>query len=260
MGLTLVIPPSLGHDKTSGLADTLATALSKHLQLTIEVEVARTYAALEERARSGEPALVWAPPVVCARVQDGARAILKAVRGGSATYRAALFCRASSSIDLDELDEVRAAWVDPLSTAGYLLPRQYLRDSGVDPDMALPSQRFFGSFGDAARSIVQRHADLSSIFCAGNDPAIATANLVAQLGADDAAQLRVLAVTAETASDGLIVSASVSDVVAGRLVESLLASGGDGPDLVRGVFDAETLMVAGPDDYEAIRAALANEE
>jgi len=259
VGLTLLIPPSLGHEQTAALAATLADSLGRHLQLTIEVDVARTYEELEARAIAGDAALIWAPPSVCARVHSAARMILKVVRSGHASYRAALFCRADEPIDLEELSEdVRVAWVDPLSAAGYLLPRQHLRDLGLDPDMAMPNQRFFGSFGDAARAVVQGHADLSSIFTHGDGDAVAAANLVVQVG-DDASALRVIAITEETASDGLIIGAGLSDLVAGRLVESLLADGDAGPDLVRGIFDAETLMVAAPDDYEAIRTALANE-
>ena len=259
MGLTLLIPPSLGHEQTRALATTLADTLGKQLELTIQVDVARTYDELEERALAGDAALIWAPPAVCARVQESATVILKVVRDGHATYRAALYCRTDALVDLDDCEHVGVAWVDPLSASGYLLPRQYLRDRGIDPDLAFPSQRFFGSFGDAARSVVQGHTQLSSIFTHGDGPAIAMANLETLLG-DDAADLQVIAVTAATASDGLIIAAGVSELVAGRLVEALLEAGEDGSDLVRGVFDAETLTMAGPDDYAAIRDALANEE
>ncbi len=257
MALTLLFPPSLGRIKATARADLLAASLTRRLGREVHVDVADSYGDLERRVRTGDVALAWAPPSICARAQSDARAILKAVRRGRSTYRAALIARVDGGVDLEHMSGCRAAWVDPLSAGGYLLAMAHLRSLGVDPDVQLAEQRFLGSYRDALLAVLVGEADLTSVYCHSADPSDARAVLSEHIGASEV-QLTPIAFTAETPSDGLIVGARLSRRDADRLIENLalVVDGSKGPTLLLELFDADTLVPAEPDDYAAIRDAL----
>jgi hypothetical protein len=74
----------------------------------------------------------------------GGEAIVRGVRQGASSYRAALVARADSALTLTTLDGSRAVWADRDSVGGYLLPMALLRDKGLDANKLFSSQRFAG--------------------------------------------------------------------------------------------------------------------
>ena len=95
----------------------------------------QSYEELERALMTGQAHAAWAPPAICASVtRAGGKALFRAVRMGSSSYRAALLCRSERKIDLKSLHmmsigaPLRTAWVDRRSAAGYLMPRRYLRN------------------------------------------------------------------------------------------------------------------------------------
>lgn len=257
MSLTLLFPPSLGRIKASARAELLAESLTRRLGDRVVVEVASSYGDLEERVLSGDVALAWAPPTICARAASSARAILKSVRRGRSMYRAALICRVDDELDADHLQGKRAAWVDPLSTAGYLLPLAYLRGRGHEPEDTLGEQRFVGSYRDALLAVLGREADITAVYAPTATESDARSNMSDHVGAAEV-QLRPFAYSEETPADGLILSTKLSASDADRLIEnlSLVTDGSKGPTLLLELFDAETLIPARPDDYTALSRAL----
>ena len=83
MELRFLFPPSLGKAKASARAEILEVQLSAALNREVAVDVAKDYKDLESRALGAEADIVWAPSGVCARIEAGARAVFKVVRGGS---------------------------------------------------------------------------------------------------------------------------------------------------------------------------------
>src|SRR5688572_18523640 len=143
------LPPSLGREPMRARARQLA-ALLYDVGFGM-VATAESYAQLEERVASGEADAAWGPPLACARLEAaGGKVALRALRDGAATYRAVLVVRATDSMSLATPSQVRrrprAAWVDPDSMAGYLLPRGFLRSIGFALDHFLVEEQSLGSY------------------------------------------------------------------------------------------------------------------
>jgi ABC-type phosphate/phosphonate transport system substrate-binding protein len=161
-------------------------------------------------------------------VRRGAHLVALCSRQGLVTYRSALLVNKSRKIQtIADLrgSGARAAWTDPRSSSGYLVPRQYLIDGGIDPARDLLSEQFFGSARAACIAVMTDHADLLARPIkedwAQNHPAIlADAN---SLRAGAADMLRVIGVTATIPADGFLLGPHVPPEFAGKVVSTLLA-------------------------------------
>jgi phosphonate transport system substrate-binding protein len=87
------------------------------------------------------------------------------VRDGHAAFYAVLIVHSGSKIKPPrDLEGKRAAWVDPHSASGYVLPRMGLSAVGVDPRTAFRTERFFGSHDAVVRAVIERRADFGATF------------------------------------------------------------------------------------------------
>jgi ABC-type phosphate/phosphonate transport system substrate-binding protein len=250
--LSLLFPPSLGRIAASARAELLAQWFLRHLGVSVEIAVAPSYEALRTAIERREVDLAWAPPIVCAAVQGSSLAILKAVRSHGSSYRAALVVRTGEVVSLKALRGARAAWVDRLSTAGYLLPIAHLRERVGDPDRLLGEQVFMGSYGGALRAVLYREADLASIYV-GNPSADAFHTSVHELLGEAAPRLRALDFTSESPSDGLVVVDRQSQGEEHLLLHQLRElTDGRKQTLLLTVLDAEALELARPGDYDVL--------
>jgi phosphonate transport system substrate-binding protein len=249
VNLHFLLPPTLGLPRTTALAELLEASLRGSWHRPVRVEVAQSYRDLERAVLGGGVDLAWAPPVLCGRAEPSARLILQAIRGGRSTYRAALIGRRSDHLHLADLAGKRAAWVDPFSAAGYLLPRALLRSRGLDPDATLGAQRFAGSYRDALLALVAGTADVAPIFAGDGDEEGLRSILADQIG-PEARLLAPFALTAEAPTDGLVVTARLDPATARELASLLLP--GDGtppPGFLLDVCEAEGFVVAAPGLY-----------
>lgn len=253
--LSLLFPPSLGHVAASARAELLTQWFLRHLDTPVSIAVAPSYEALRLAVERREVDLVWAPPAVCAAVQDSCVAILKAVRGHSSTYHAALVVRQGEAITLDDLRGGRAAWVDHLSTAGYLLPVAHLRDRDRDPEELLGEQVFTGSYGRAIRAVLDREADLSAIYVASPTTEATQASL-RDVVAEAAPRLRAIDYTGPSPSDGLVFVERPGRDEGQLLLQQIRAlTDGRTQTMLLTVLDAEALEVAKPGEYDVLRSA-----
>lgn len=250
-----MFPPSLGRLAASARAELFEQWFSRHLEMPIDIRVASSYEALRRAIEEREVDLAWAPPVVCAAVQHRAHTILKAIRAGHSTYLSALMVRTGEIRRLEDLRGRRAAWVDRLSTGGYLLPAAHLRKRGLDPESLLEEQRFVGSYRHALRAVMEGEADLASVYVRATTNEAARESVQELLG--DGERLEALDFTAEVPSDGLVVidRPATSDV---HQVVTRLRSLSDGRThtMLLTIFDAEALVPAHPGEYDALRDAM----
>ncbi len=245
MDIRLLIPHTLGRYRAAAKAETLSASLGRQLGLHVRVEVAPSYEALEAELRAGRTELAWAPPVVCAAVEDQAHTILRAIRGGRASYLAALVRRASDE-DLP-LRDLRAAWVEPSSAAGYLLPRRKLVERGLAPGAG--REHFTGSYRDAVHAVLGGAADLAPVHVPAPTPEDVRRTLKKLLpGCED--QLVPVLYSDEVPNDGLVVWRHRGDPGPEALAARLLELGAGGSILLQAV-EAERLEVAPRNAYAA---------
>ena len=251
--LTLLFPPTLGKIRAHARAEILSESLGSRIHHAVQVSVADSYGALEARVLGGDVDLAWAPPSICARAEPSAAAIFKAVRFGESSYNAAFVGRASDTPSLDELGGLRAAWVDRLSAAGYLLPVSHLRGLGLDPASLFSQQQFCGSYQGALLAVLSGKADVTAIYAHGTTEEAARRTLRENVGASEI-HLAPFAYTEAAPSDGLIATARVPGPVIDAVERAV--DGSLGPTLLLELFEADRLERAGHDEYAALRVAL----
>ena len=254
--LVLMFPPSLGHIAASARADLLTQWFLRHVGVEVTIHVAPDYQTLRSAIIEGQVDLAWAPPIVCAAVQRSSLAILKATRGGRSAYRSALVVRKGEATSVEDLRGARAAWVDHLSTGGYLLPTAHLRNLGYDPDDLLSDQFFVGSYGRALRGVLDREADLTAIYVHNATHEAAQISL-RELVRQDSARLSALDFTAEAPSDGLVIVDRPAHTDSHLVLDQIrqLTSGGQ-HTLLLTIFDAEALEQADIGEYDSLLEAV----
>ncbi len=253
--LRLLFPPSLGRIRASARAEVLSDSLGQRIGRRVVVDVAKSYADLEASVLAKTTDLAWAPPSICAKAEPFAAAIFKAVRFGESSYNSAFVGRANSSLCLGSLQGMRAAWVDPLSSAGHLLPISHLTELGLDPGAVFSSQEFLGSYQGALLAVLSGKADVASIYCHGKTHEAARKTMVENVGASEL-HLAPFAFTEAAPSDGLIVAdtAKVNDALIDAVERAV--NGARGPTLLLELFEADRLERSSPCAYAHLRAAL----
>jgi phosphate/phosphite/phosphonate ABC transporter binding protein len=229
----------------------LCELLRACLTQPVSVVVADDYSDLLAQTLDGQIDVAWMPPLVYAgAIAAGATLLAINRRKGSVTYRACLLVRDSSPIRaVSDVRRLRAAWTDPNSACGYLLPRMYLRASGADVHDAFVSERFYGSATAACNAVASGEADLCSSFvteATAHDPVQVLAD-VARVYPESASQLRVLAVTTSIPSDGIVVGPHIGEARRQPLSEALfrLHSLAGGAAVLKQLMNSDQLVPPG---------------
>jgi phosphonate transport system substrate-binding protein len=236
--------------------------LTQKLGRLVEVSVAPSYEALAKDLLSGRTDAAWAPPFVCARVEAmGVRVLVRGVRKGASTYRAALICRADSPLKSGNFKGANALWVDRDSVGGYLLAIGYLRAKGHNPTQLLANQDFAGSYRAAVEGVLEGRADVTSIFAPPAVPGKPETTGVDEVAPGRGKDCHVIAFTDEAPNDGVAVSMNLSAELNAGLERTLLSlhESPDGQALLRDIFSAEQFELAPRLGYRALyRVALAS--
>jgi phosphate/phosphite/phosphonate ABC transporter binding protein len=200
-----------------------AAALGKLLGTDVEVVVSYDYAALLKTIVANQAELAWMPPLMHARAaEQGARLVALSQRGGALGYRSAIVVRNGRFGSVRDLVGVSAAWVDRLSSSGYIFPRLHLLATGLDPIKTFASEQFYGSATNACRVVAAGEADLAACFLSvASDRESARREVEQTFKTGNV--LDVLDVTARIPPDGFVVSCGVDDVRVHALTRVLLA-------------------------------------
>ncbi len=254
------LPPSLGEEAARDRAAGLTRYLTKAIGHFTEVSVAKSYDSLCKDLLAGRVDAAWAPPFVCARVEAmGMRVSMRGVRGGTATYRAAIVARRDAGLTLAKLPGLTAIWVDRDSVGGYLLAAAYLKANGLDPQKAFCAHGFAGSYKAALEAVLAKQADVTSIFASSASAKVQRVGFVEVLP-DAAQEFEVVAYTDEAPNDGVVVSMTADPGTVQALEQALaaLSTTPDGQGLLKEIFSAEKFEPAPRMSYRALyRVALA---
>lgn len=259
--LRFAVPSSLGSDleaKAAMLRDHLAKALG----LAVEVPVPASYEQLARDLLAGTVEAAWAPPFVCARIEAmGVRVLVRGVREGASTYRAALVCRKDAPLALDTLAGTTAAWADRDSVGGYLLAMAWLKEHGQDASRLFFRQDFLGSYRRALEAVLEGRADVTSIFAPAPRPGATPGTGLEEVWPEEAARFRVLAFTDEAPNDGVAVAMSTGASLVTALERAFLTMHQTqaGLKVLADCFHAERFEAAPRMGYRALyRVALAS--
>jgi phosphate/phosphite/phosphonate ABC transporter binding protein len=133
--------------------------------LEIMVAEARSYEELSHQLIARDVDIAWLPPIplVALERRKAAVPLVSHHRDGSSNFHCVIVARQDSPIRaLSDLRGRKAAWVDPFSASGYVLPRIELFARGVDPRTAFFAEKFYRSHDVALRAVIQRRADFAA--------------------------------------------------------------------------------------------------
>ncbi len=172
-----------------------AVLLAKEIDYEIVICKARSYSELTELVQHKKVDLAWLPPLSFIALERFGLVLPIATmhRGSHSGFFSVVVVANDSKIPNPRaLRGMRAAWVDPHSASGYVLPRIGLQALGVDPRSAFRAEKFWGSHEAVVRAVIEERADFGGTY-AGLDSArdIVRAAWLELPGAEDA--VRVLA-------------------------------------------------------------------
>jgi phosphonate transport system substrate-binding protein len=261
--LRFALPPSLGTAEALARARGFGDHLADKVGSGISVVVAPNYATLQSMVIDGVVDVAWAPPFICARLElKGLRVAMRGSRAGATSYRAALVCRKKARLELTALGlrGTGAAWVDKDSVGGYLLAAALLKSKGIEPTTVFREQRFAGSYREALKSVLEERFDVTSVFAAPDgtpDQGISEA-LPGHVG-----DFAVVAYTAESPNDGVVLSGRINHRVGSAVIGALLEMHGTdaGQTLLQRTFRIDRFEPAPPGSYRSLyRLALSTTE
>ncbi len=237
------------------------TFLGGYVGLPVGVIGAPSYEALSEMVRRREVDLAWLPPIPFVALERTNMAIplVSNHRLGQAQFQSVLIVRANSRIrTIVGLKGKRAAWVDPLSASGYVLPRIQMAALGIDPRATFAEERFYGSHEAAVRAVVGDKADVCGTH-ASLDPTtkrFVNGSWAKLEGAEES--IRLLATFGAIPSDVIVARSDLRVAVREIVAHSLAATSNviQGKALVRDVFGVDEFRKWTPTNYEGLRLAV----
>lgn len=172
LGRVTVRPTVRAAGPTQGRLGALCEALSIAIEVPVVPHAVATYTDLLAGLHWGEIHFAWLPPMIALRAiaRGSASPICVPVRAGSAWYWAALFAAADSPLrGAADLRRARVAWVDHMSSSGYLVIRASLRSRGIDLAEAFGEERFARTHEEVVRAVLDGEVDVGATFAHFDD-------------------------------------------------------------------------------------------
>jgi phosphonate transport system substrate-binding protein len=237
--LVMAFVPS-GEEKTvleSG--NRIAHLLEMASGYTVEPALATSYAGVIEAMGAGRADIGWlsAFAYVIAHQRYGVEVRLVTVRFGLPYYRAEVIAQTSSGIvSLADLRGKRFAFVDPASTAGYLVPSAALRKAGYDPQMFFGQVVFAGSHTNVVLAVYDGRVDAGAVY----DDARGT---VQKTLPDVMQQVKVVWASGPIPNDTVSVRRDLPEDVKERVTNALLrfSETPAGVDVLTSLYEVEAL-------------------
>jgi phosphonate transport system substrate-binding protein len=228
LGIALTTDPERSRERLERFCEAVEAATGLQIGTRGLYPYHQLLAALE----GGELDLVWLPPLLALRStgQGVVRPLAIPIRHGVSTYSTALFARPDSTLtDVTQLANVRAAWVDPQSAAGYHVIRALLKSRGIDLDAAFGENTFLGSHDAVVDAVLSGTADVGATFYHEPSPGPESDAPPKSAGWKDR-RVRVLLVAGAIPSDMLAARAELEPEIRGKLQDSLVT--GEHPSVV----------------------------
>lgn len=235
----------------------VAEYLESTIGRPIEAFAATDYAGIVEALKGGTADVGFMGPLqyVIANQQSGAVPILGEIYNGSPTYVSKIFVRKDSGIrTLAELEARSMAFVDPLSSSGYMYPLDTFLQTGLiaSPQAAEDFFRkiyFAGGDEQAIRAVLNKFVDAAGV----------GQYSVRLLRPEEREQLVAIAESRPIPSHCVVVSGGLDSEIASALQTALLAlNAGEHHDLLQNLYAVDGYVKADHDTYSGV-ASLARD-
>lgn len=250
VGIALTTDPQMAR----GLLEQFCLALGDATGLEVVPRGVSSYRRLLDQCAAGDLDLIWLPPIPALRATAAGHVLPIAlpIRGGDSSYHAALFVRRQSRVaGLQDLEGLRAAWVEPQSASGHLIMIAHLEQQGVDLARAFCEHMFLGTHDAVAAAVVSGRADVGASFAYFHDD-----GRLKRAGWADA-DVRVVETAGPIPNDIIAARKGSSDLLM-RLVQSALVDAQNVAlrTAARLLLTAEGFVVPQPEHFEPLRNLL----
>ncbi|MFU8802254.1 MAG: phosphate/phosphite/phosphonate ABC transporter substrate-binding protein, partial [Bradymonadaceae bacterium] len=130
--------------------------------------LAADYGELSEMLREGKIAFAVLPPLLYVRTKVAEPGVellaLKEFDGGTSSDAILLVHMQSNIRSLEDLEGKTFCFVDPNSTTGYFLPREYIRSQGYDPEEFVGKVHWSGDHLQALRDLSAKTCDAAATY------------------------------------------------------------------------------------------------
>jgi phosphate/phosphite/phosphonate ABC transporter binding protein len=214
--------PFLSSGTISAAHGQLAAYLSRALTVPVDVVVGDSYTDAIDRLARGEFELVELSPYAYALATQRVKlkCLVQSIADGSVTTSGYIFVREDSPRrTVADLKGATFAFVDPVSTSGYLFARKILKDNGIDYRKDLARTEFAGNHEAVLLAVMEGRVDAGATYQG------AFAALKRSKGVDPLT-FRIIAKSSRTPRDILCARADVPDAVVEAMTRALLALDG----------------------------------
>jgi phosphonate transport system substrate-binding protein len=254
--LHLVLTPSQKPTDLLAAGEEFAQVFGALVGMPVRVTVASDYAAVIEALRNRTADLAFLHPVgyVLANREAKATIVAKNLWHGRSTFTSRIFVRKDGGVrQLEDLRGKTIAFVDPLSSSGYIYPMVLLMDRGLvknrDPKTFFREVIFAGSHDAAMRALVNGHVD-----------AIASFDLAREQYLKDLAERERIVFVAETPpipEAGIAARNGLDPDTRARVRAALISIRGPAhASLLKRLYDIDGFEPAEDREYDPVRAAV----
>ena len=254
--LHLVLTPSQKPTNLLAGGEQFAKALGELAGVPVRVTVASDYAAVIEALRNRTADLAFLHPAtyVIANREAKAMIVAKNLWHGKATFTSRIWVRKDSNIkSVEELRGKTIAFVDPVSSSGYVYPMILLMQKGLvkgrDPKTFFREVMFSGGHDASLRALLNGHVD-----------AIASFDMVDQQYLKDPverAKITWIAETPEIPEAGIAARDGLDPAMVAKVRAALIKMRGPAyADVLKKMYDIDGFEAATDKEYDSVRHAV----
>jgi len=232
--------------------------LGKLASCEVVILEAKSYDDLAGAMHRREIDVAWLPPIpyLALERREEVVALVSNHRDGRAPYHSVLIVNAKSlAYTPADVQGKRAAWVDPRSASGYVLPRLELAEDGIDL-RSFQAEKFFGSHDAVAQAVIEGRADFGATY-AGLDRAGAVVRGPWMDLANGEESIRVLAAFGAIPGDCIAARTDVAPALREKLTGALVRMSHEKSNrlLLRDVFGIDEFRRFNAGSYGGLRDA-----
>lgn len=240
-------------------AQPLVEILHKELNMEIQPFVATDYTGIVEALRVNKLDVAFLAPAsyVLAKNEANIKVVLKSERKGIPFYYAAIITRADSGIrKLEDLRGKTFAFGDSLSTTGHVFPRKMFKERGIDPVRDFKRILYSGGHDATVLAVLNGKVDAGATY-ANSPDSEDTAWMRYLKNPEDVKKIRAIAFSEPIPADNLVISGSLDDAVAKKIVAIFLelSRNPQGKKMLRDLYQIDGFVTATDKDYDSVRAA-----
>ncbi len=240
-------------------AQPLVEILHKELNMEIQPFVATDYTGIVEALRVNKLDVAFLAPAsyVLAKNEANIKVVLKSERKGIPYYYAAIITRADSGIRrLEDLRGKTFAFGDSLSTTGHVFPRKMFKERGIDPVRDFKQILYSGGHDATVLAVLNGKVDAGATY-ANSPDSEDTAWMRYLKNPEDVKKIRAIAFSEPIPADNLVISGSLDDALAKKIVAIFLELSRDpqGKKMLRDLYQIDGFVTATDKDYDSVRAA-----